>query len=85
MSEIRRQQQVVLQLLGEDSLLHHSKIMTKKQWVRILEATGMDDQAMTQWHVAFERDLPEAHTDFLESLDMSAAEIADIKKRSQNE
>ena len=85
MSDIRRQQQLVLQLLGKDSLLSTSKVMTKKQWIRILEASGMDDNAMLQWHVAFERDLPEAHSDFLESLGMSEEEIADIKERSRLE
>ena len=42
--------------------------MTKKNWVSILAATGMDEADMRRWHVEFERAASEAHQDFLESL-----------------
>ena len=57
--------------------------MTKARWVEILRASGMDDEAMHQWHVEFERCLPEAHTDFLQSLGIEKEEIANIKIRSK--
>ena len=79
MSRIRQQQQFILQLLGNDALLTNAKTMNKAQWVKILADSGMDQAAMHQWHVEFERNLPEAHHDFLEALGMSKAEIEAIK------
>ena len=79
MSRIRQQQRFILQLLGKDSLLKNAKAMNKEQWVKILKDSGMDEAAMHQWHVEFERNLPEAHHDFLEALGMSQAEIEAIQ------
>ncbi len=78
-SQLRQQQQLVVQLLGHDSLVRTSKTMNKDQWVNILKASGMDDDAMHRWHIEFERDLPEVHTDFLESLGLTAEDIKNIK------
>ncbi|QQX80250.1 hypothetical protein JK628_22755 [Shewanella sp. KX20019] len=39
----------------------------------------MDEQAMHKWHIEFEKDLPEVHTDFLESLGCTTEEITEIK------
>ena len=79
MSRIREQQRFVLQLLGKNSLLKNVKVMSKAQWIKILQDSGMDQAAMHQWHVEFERNLPEAHHDFLEALGMSRREIEAIK------
>ncbi len=83
MSSIRQQQQLIIKLLGQTSLLRQCKVMNKQQWVKILKASGMDENAMRQWHIQFEKDLPEAHTDFLESLDIDANEIEQIKRWSK--
>jgi hypothetical protein len=53
--------------------------MNKEHWVNILKASGMDDTAMHKWHIEFEIDLPEVHSDFLESLGCSAEEVIKIK------
>jgi len=82
MSSLRQQQKLIIDLLGKDSLLRRSKTMNKAQWVKLLEASGMDEEAMRRWHIQFERDLPEAHTDFLESLGITKQEIAAIKRFS---
>lgn len=79
MSEIRNQQRFILQLLGKDSMLKSAKVMDKDQWIGILKASGMDQAAMHQWHVEFERNLPEAHHDFLEALGMCETEIKAIQ------
>lgn len=84
-SQLRQQQQRVLQILGQASSLRQSRTMNKAQWVAILKATGMNEAAMRQWHVAFERSLPEAHQDFLESLGINRDEIAHIRHCSQIE
>lgn len=78
-SKLRQQQRLIVALLGKDSLIRKTKIMDKNQWVSILNASGMDEQAMRKWHIEFERDLPEMHQDFLESLGCSFKEIAEIR------
>ena len=82
-SQLRQQQRLVIKLLGHDSLVCSSKTMNKEQWVNILKASGMDDKAMNKWHVEFEKDLPEVHSDFLESLGLTTQEIKQIKSWSK--
>ncbi|KZN43385.1 hypothetical protein N483_08815 [Pseudoalteromonas luteoviolacea NCIMB 1944] len=82
-SELRKQQQLVVELLGKDSLVRTTKIMNKEQWVNILRSSGMDEDDMHRWHREFERDLPEVHQDFLESLGCSPEEVSSIRKWSQ--
>jgi len=84
MSRIRQQQHLILKLLEKDSLLRSAKIMNQTQWVNILKASGMDENAMRQWHIEFERALPEAHSDFLESLGIDVENIEKIKTWSRN-
>ena len=78
-ARLRQQQVQIIQLLGKDSLIRQTKTMNKQQWVKILRASGMDDNAMHRWHQEFERDLPQVHTDFLMSLGIDVAEIDRIK------
>ena len=82
---LRRQQQVVLELLpGKHGHAgRRARTMTKEKWIALLRATGLDDDEMRQWHVAFERQSPLAHQDFLESLGIGAAEIRRIRTRSR--
>jgi len=80
---LRRQQQVVVNLLGPQPRARRTRIMTKERWVALLRAAGMDDAEMRQWHVAFERQSPEAHRDFLESLGIPGAEIRRIRQTSR--
>ncbi len=82
MGRIRTQQQLIIELLGNDALLRSTKLMNKEQWVNILKGTGLDEDDMRQWHIEFERELPEVHTDFLESLGIESEEIKQIKSWS---
>ena len=77
--DLRAQQQVIVGLLKDKRLLAGSRVMDKRRWVAVLRAAGMDDAGMHKWHVAFEKMSPEAHQDFLESLGIDAAEIAEIR------
>lgn len=77
---LRRQQQVVLDLLG--TAQRPSRVMTKARWVALLRSAGMTDADCTAWHRAFERQSPEAHQDFLESLGISPEEIRRIREYS---
>lgn len=80
--DLRAQQQTIVELLKDRSLLAGTRVLDKQRWVAVLRAAGLDDAAMGQWHVAFERMSPEAHQDFLESLGIDAAEIAEIRSWS---
>lgn len=82
-SRLREQQQHLLALLGSESNVRLSKTMNKEQWVDLLRSSGMDDKAMHQWHVEFERKLPEMHKDFLQSLGCSDKEVEEIRHWSQ--
>ena len=80
---LREQQKTLVSLLGKESLLRETKVMSKEQWVNILKSCGMDEEDMRQWHIEFERHLPEVHTDFLASLGIDQDEIDQIKCWSQ--
>ncbi len=58
-------------------------MMTKQRWNEIMRASGMDDEAMWNWHRQFEQMEPEAHQEFLKSLNIPPFEIADIRTRCQ--
>ena len=81
-ASLRKQQQVVLNLLprkGQDRL---ARAMTKGKWIALLRSFGLSDAEMLQWHKAFERQSPLAHQDFLESLGLPEVEIRRIRERS---
>ena len=82
-AELRQQQQTVIKLLQNDSLFSQSRSLTKNKWVEILRATGLSDSDMHQWHVEFERSMPQAHQDFLELLGISENEIKIIRAQSR--
>ncbi|MBK9990420.1 MAG: MerR family transcriptional regulator [Verrucomicrobia bacterium] len=79
---LRRQQQVILKLLPQKGQDRLARAMTKEKWVALLRALGLSDAEMMQWHAAFERQSPLAHQDFLESLDIPASEIRQIRAHS---
>lgn len=54
----------------------------KEMFVELLRAAGMDDTAMRQLHVEFERRSPAAHRSFLLSLGISASEAEMIQSLS---
>lgn len=81
---LRSQQEIALALLRKLGRRRDrdARAMTKEKWVMLLRAIGLADSQMMEWHAAFERQAPEAHQDFLESLGISAAEIGRIRQRS---
>lgn len=76
---LRRQQRLIMELLGEGRLAQVSRSLDKAGWVAVLRAAGMSDTDMDRWHREFERLAPSAHQDFLESLGLGAEEIGRIR------
>ena len=83
-AELRQQQTIIVKLLENDTLHRKSRALTKQNWVEILKATGLSDEDMQQWHTEFERKMPQAHQDFLESLGIEKIEIKAIRKRAKH-
>jgi hypothetical protein len=49
-----------------------------------MRAAGFTEQAMWQWHRSFETMEPDAHQEFLESLEIPAEEITRIRQWSKS-
>lgn len=82
-SALRKQQQLTVELLVSSGIDRPSCSMDKLQWVQLLESIGMTDEDMMLWHQEFERRMPAAHQNFLESLNIPVDEIKSIRKLSQ--
>jgi DNA-binding transcriptional MerR regulator len=57
----------------------------KEMFIELLRAAGMNDDAMRQLHIEFERRAPEAHHAFLLSLGISEQEAQVIQRLSAGE
>jgi len=79
---LRRQQQMIVDLLQSEVALRSTRTLDKEGWVAILRATGLSDEDMERWHIEFEKLSPQAHQDFLESLGLEDDEIGRIRKGS---
>jgi len=82
-AQLRSQQVLVADLLQRKSGGNRERPVDVQQWVSMLEEAGVDAAGRLRWHQAFERDAPEAHQAFLQSLGLDAAEIIDIRRRSR--
>lgn len=80
MGELRRQQTRLLKLHGAPP---NSGVMTKQAWVAVLQRSGLDDDDMKRWHQEFERTMPRAHGEFLESLGIDEDEVERIREWSR--
>lgn len=78
-SQLRTQQRVVLSLLELSSKQPGRRTLSKESWTAMFRAIGMSDEDMRQWHANFERNMPEAHADFLHSLGLASEEIRRIR------
>lgn len=81
--KLRRQQDAIVRLLENPSLLEQDMI-NKERWTEIMEAAGLTKQDMKNWHRHFEAMEPEAHQEFLESLGIDKEEIRAIRSWSGN-
>ena len=76
---LRTQQRVVLSLLELSSKQPLGRTLSKETWTQMFRAIGMSDEEMRQWHANFEKNMPDAHADFLHSLGLGAEEIRRIR------
>ncbi|EKD51533.1 MAG: transcriptional regulator [uncultured bacterium] len=83
-SLLRNQQQIIIKILKKNSMIKKIRAMNKNQWSALLRLAGLDEEGMITWHVEFEKMAPEAHQDFLESLNISKEEIRHIRNWSKN-
>jgi DNA-binding transcriptional MerR regulator/REP element-mobilizing transposase RayT len=77
--KLRNQQNKILEILKIKEKNLESRYLNKETWVKILRKSGFDDEGMENWHKEFEKNAPEAHQDFLESLGLSEDEIKKIR------
>ncbi|MCE9848961.1 MerR family transcriptional regulator [Aeromonas allosaccharophila] len=82
-AELRRQQRAII--LYRQQTLEEIPMVDKARWVAIMQAAGMTEEMMRNWHIQFEKMEPQAHQEFLESLQIPAAEIAAIRTWSRGE
>jgi MerR family transcriptional regulator, thiopeptide resistance regulator len=80
---LRRQQRCILELLQQKQLQQGVDMVNKERWVEIMQAAGLTEEDMHNWHIQFEKMEPESHQEFLESLGIETAEIAKIREWSR--
>ena len=84
-AQLRRQQHIIIKLLGPSQSFADSGIMTKARWVATLAAAGLDENGMNKWHAEFERAAPQAHQDFLASIGLDVEEITRLRENSREQ
>ncbi|MHB8918733.1 MAG: MerR family transcriptional regulator [Desulfocucumaceae bacterium] len=81
--KLRVQQNAIVKMLKNDRLIFRTGIINKETWTALLHSMGFDRLATWKWHVQFEKDFPEEHQLFLESLGLSTEEVRQIRERSK--
>ena len=79
---LHEQQQLIIRILTKAALRKKLGAMDKRAWTALLEAAGLDEEAMRKWHRDFETQAPESHQAFLESLGIPQKEIVAIRRWS---
>ena len=80
---LKNQQRLLAGMLRQVASGRRPASVDKKLWIEMLRAAGMDQNAMTRWHMEFERRAPEGHNEFLLSLGIPSDEVARIRRLSR--
>ncbi|OIR01469.1 hypothetical protein GALL_163700 [mine drainage metagenome] len=64
--------------------IHTVKIITKEQFVSLLDGAGVTDEQKRRFHALFEQRHPDGHQRFLEALGLEPGEIAAIREKSRS-
>ena len=79
-NDLRRQQRCIVDILKQEELHQETEMITKERWTAVMKAAGMSEETMHNWHIQFEKMEPDAHQEFLESLQIKEDEINRIRK-----
>lgn len=82
-AHLRKQQRSICKLLKQKPLQEGEPMVNKERWVEIMRTAGFKEEDMHNWHIQFEKMEPEAHQEFLESLEIPKNEIAEIREWSR--
>lgn len=80
--ELKNKQRLLSGMLKNLSSAGGPPTVDKRMWADMLQAAGMDEEAMCRWHAEFERRAPDEHHEFLISLGIAEKEVAEIRKWS---
>jgi MerR family transcriptional regulator, thiopeptide resistance regulator len=83
MVALRNQQRLLAGMLRKIASGKRPPCVDKQMWIEMLQAAGMDQNAMKRWHAEFERRAPEDHQAFLVSLGIPAEEADRIRRFSR--
>lgn len=61
----------------------NATVISKEQWVEVLEAAGVNEEGRRRWHQEFEKRYPDGHQAFLQWLQLPAGEIGSIREWSK--
>lgn len=76
---LRSQQHFIVGMLKDAVMRGESPARTKDQWVALLRACDFTEKDLHGWHVAMERDNPEAHARFLRRVGLTAKEAEQVR------
>jgi hypothetical protein len=75
----------VPEILKQDSIHEEIEMINKSRWVEIMQAAGLSEDDMHNWHIQFEKMEPQSHQEFLESLGIEPDEINKIREYSRKQ
>lgn len=83
-ASLKAQQRLITGMLKTVAAGHDASPLDKTLWLSLQKACGLDEAALTRWHVEFERRAPRAHHDFLLSLGLSEKESIQVRLLTKN-
>lgn len=83
-ASLKAQQRLITGMLKTVAAGYNASGLDKTLWLSLQKACGLDEAALTRWHVEFERRAPRAHHDFLLSLGLSEKEAIQVRLLTKN-
>lgn len=80
---LKNQQRLLAGMFRKVATGKRPRCIDKQIWIEMLEAAGMNQDAMNRWHAEFERRSPEGHQEFLLSLGIPPSEAERIRSFSK--
>jgi len=80
---LRFQQKIIVEMLKTKNAIDEKMLLDKETFKIIMKAAGVEETALNEFHIQFEKNSPEAHQTFLEFLGVPAQEIKLIRDSSK--